>query len=84
MIDPFGFFLESFDALGRWRELENGHKIDTKISNRLSRRGSVDNGWACRRSQSLHKFIDVQAVPSCGKCSAITWGGARMTPMIRS
>lgn len=28
LIDPVGFALENFDAVGRWRELENGKKVD--------------------------------------------------------
>jgi len=32
VIDPFGFFLESYDALGRWRTQDNGHPIDTAVS----------------------------------------------------
>ena len=28
LMDPLGFGLENFDALGRWRESENGHPID--------------------------------------------------------
>ena len=30
-IDPFGFMQESWDALGRWRALDNGHPVDTSI-----------------------------------------------------
>ena len=30
MMDPIGFALESFDAIGRFREEENGKPIDTK------------------------------------------------------
>lgn len=29
LMDPFGFALESFDAIGRWRETDNGNPIDT-------------------------------------------------------
>jgi mono/diheme cytochrome c family protein len=29
MIDPIGFALENFDAIGRWREMENGIPIST-------------------------------------------------------
>lgn len=28
IIDPIGFSLENFDALGRWRQLENGSPVD--------------------------------------------------------
>jgi hypothetical protein len=28
LMDPLGFGLENFDAIGRWREAENGHRID--------------------------------------------------------
>ncbi len=32
LIDPFAFFQESYDALGRWRTSENGEPIDTRFS----------------------------------------------------
>jgi len=28
VMDPVGFALENFDAVGRWRETENGHPVD--------------------------------------------------------
>ena len=28
MLDPIGFSLENFDAVGRWRTTENGHSVD--------------------------------------------------------
>lgn len=31
VINPFGFFQESYDALGRWRKLDNGHPIDASV-----------------------------------------------------
>ena len=31
IINPLGFFLESYDALGRWRTLDNGQPIDPVI-----------------------------------------------------
>lgn len=32
VIDPFGFFLEPYDALGRWRTKDNGFAIDPSIA----------------------------------------------------
>jgi hypothetical protein len=32
IINPFGFFLEHYDALGRWRDKDNGHPIDPSIA----------------------------------------------------
>jgi hypothetical protein len=29
IIDPFGFALENFDLVGRWRETDNGYPLDT-------------------------------------------------------
>lgn len=29
LIDPVGFALENFDAIGRWRDFENGHPVDS-------------------------------------------------------
>ena len=31
IIDPFGFAFESYDAIGRWREKDNGFPVDTSI-----------------------------------------------------
>ena len=31
IINPFGFMLENYDALGRWRTLDNGQPIDASI-----------------------------------------------------
>ncbi len=31
IINPFAFFQENFDALGRWRKLDNGHPVDASI-----------------------------------------------------
>jgi hypothetical protein len=31
IIDPFGFFQESYDPLGRWRTEDNGFAVDTSI-----------------------------------------------------
>lgn len=32
IIDPFGFALENYDALGRWRTEDNGQPIDAKVT----------------------------------------------------
>jgi len=32
MINPFGFAMEKYDAIGKWRQLDNGLAIDTSIS----------------------------------------------------
>ncbi|MFO0939932.1 MAG: DUF1592 domain-containing protein [Pirellulales bacterium] len=32
LMDPIGFALENYDAIGRWRDTENGHPIDSKSS----------------------------------------------------
>jgi hypothetical protein len=31
IINPFAFFQENYDALGRWRTLENGYPVDSRI-----------------------------------------------------
>jgi hypothetical protein len=32
VINPFGFMLESFDPIGRWRTTDAGHPVDTSVS----------------------------------------------------
>ena len=41
-IDPVGFALENFDALGRWRDYEDGAPVD--VSGSLPGGGKFDNG----------------------------------------
>ncbi len=43
-IDPVGFALENFDALGRWRDYEDGVPVD--VSGSLPGGGEFDNGVA--------------------------------------
>ena len=40
LMDPIGFPLENFDAIGRWRSFENGHLVDA--SGRLPGRADFD------------------------------------------
>jgi Protein of unknown function (DUF1588)/Protein of unknown function (DUF1592)/Protein of unknown function (DUF1595) len=32
IINPFGFFQENYDALGRWRSKDNGHPVDASMT----------------------------------------------------
>lgn len=32
IIDPFGFFQESYDPIGRWRTTDNGYPVDTTVA----------------------------------------------------
>jgi hypothetical protein len=41
IINPFGFFLESYDTLGRFRTTENGHPIDASITVEFLDEGKV-------------------------------------------
>ncbi|QDU75863.1 hypothetical protein Pan97_29050 [Bremerella volcania] len=49
LIDPLGFTLESFDAVGRWRELENGQPVDAS--------GELPDGSFLSGIDALEKFF---------------------------
>lgn len=48
-LDPLGFALENFDAIGRWREKDNGIPIDST--------GSLPNGEEIDGSAGLRKVL---------------------------
>jgi hypothetical protein len=52
VMDPFGFALENFDAVGRWRELDNGLPIDSQAE---FFDGSAANGVTGLRDLLLRK-----------------------------
>ncbi len=47
LMDPVGFSLENFDAVGRWRTFDDGHRIDPS--------GSLPDGTA------IASFVDLEA-----------------------
>jgi hypothetical protein len=48
-MDPLGFGLENYDALGRWRELDNGFPIDAT--------GTTPNGQTFSSPGELKKVV---------------------------
>jgi mono/diheme cytochrome c family protein len=48
-LDPLGFALENFDAIGRWRDKDNGAPIDNT--------GSLPNGEAIEGPQGLRNVL---------------------------
>jgi len=49
LIDPVGFSLENFDAIGRWREVEEGKRVDAT--------GGLLNGSPCEGVSGLEQAI---------------------------
>jgi hypothetical protein len=49
LMDPIGFALESFDAIGRYRELDNGAVIDPT--------GNMYDGFEIRETSDLVDFL---------------------------
>lgn len=49
LLDPVGFALENYDAIGRWRDRENGEAIDTN--------GSLWDGTKLHGADDLEKAI---------------------------
>ena len=70
LMDPLGFGLENFDAVGRWRESENGHRIDTS--------GTLADGRASTALPNFSKScIRIHKTAFCApplpKCSLTPW-----------
>jgi hypothetical protein len=53
VINPFGFALEKYDAIGRVRELERGRKVDAQVKVALPGRGEVSLNGACELAEYL-------------------------------
>jgi hypothetical protein len=53
LMDPIGFALENFDAIGRWRNADNGNPID--VSGVLFDGGRIDTAADFRRLLLTHK-----------------------------
>jgi hypothetical protein len=48
-LDPLGFALENFDPIGRWREEENGVKVDAE--------GALPSGQTIQGAEGLKKLL---------------------------
>lgn len=53
VINPFGFALEKYDAIGRVRELERGRKVDAQVKVALPGRGEVSLNGARELAEYL-------------------------------
>ncbi|MBL8888618.1 MAG: DUF1592 domain-containing protein [Planctomycetaceae bacterium] len=60
MMDPLGFALENFDAVGRWRDVDNGEKIDAT--------GELPSGEAFTGVSQLQKILIEQKQDEFLKC----------------
>ncbi len=49
VMDPIGFTLENFDAIGQWRDNDDGAKIDTS--------GTMYNGTKVQKPADLHAML---------------------------
>ncbi len=61
-IDPFGFTMESFDAIGRARETENGKNIDTAVEIAL---GRDFDGQFANSQEMIQALANSEKVKSC-------------------
>lgn len=48
-MDPLGFGMENFDALGRWREMQDGHRVDAN--------GTLPDGQTFTGAAGLKKIL---------------------------
>jgi hypothetical protein len=55
LMDPIGFGLESFDAIGGWRRFDNGLEIDTS--------GELANGRSFENGEELRDLIGKEHLP---------------------
>ncbi len=66
LIDPIGFAFEHFDAVGRWRDVENGRPIrsDGAVTGTLDLDGQLDGaadlGRALADSEHAHRCVSLQ------------------------
>jgi hypothetical protein len=68
ILDPPGFVLENFDAIGRWRTMDNGAPVDTKG---LRIVGLFDDVKTVDRFDIL--AIDMASAPEAQRCMARQW-----------
>jgi hypothetical protein len=61
-IDNFGFALERFDGMGKWREKENGLDIDTKVT--LATGSDLDGTYA-DSAELMHALANSESVKAC-------------------
>ncbi|HBE70379.1 MAG TPA: filamin [Planctomycetaceae bacterium] len=62
LMDPLGFALENFDAIGRYREMENGQPIDA--------RGELPDGTSVMGAQQLRAVLVAQHKEQFVECLA--------------
>ena len=61
-IDNFGFALEHFDGMGKWRNDENGLPIDTKVT--LATGTDLDGTYA-DSAELMHALANSESVKAC-------------------
>jgi hypothetical protein len=62
LMDPLGFALENFDGIGRWRELDQGTKIDPS--------GELPDGTKFQGAQQLWEILSRQREDQFVRCLA--------------
>ncbi|MGE4130742.1 MAG: DUF1588 domain-containing protein [Bdellovibrionales bacterium] len=62
IINPFGFFQENWDAIGRWRTTDNGLPVDARISTNILDEGPVN---VSNPVEALQKFTDSAMFKQC-------------------
>lgn len=63
LMDPLGFALENFDAIGRYREMENGQPIDA--------RGELPDGTSVTGAQQLRAILVAQHKEKFVECLTV-------------
>lgn len=62
VINPFGFFQEAYDPIGRWRATDNGFPIDTNITTNILDEGPLSTD---RPAEALKVFTDSVMFKQC-------------------
>ena len=82
MINPLGFTLEHFDAVGRYRKDEKGRPIDATGSYETRTGEMVKFEGVRRNSRPSWPRARRRIPPSSSSCST-TWSNSRCGPMVR-
>jgi hypothetical protein len=71
IMDPIGLALENFDLVGRWRDSENGHALDTQTElmdgTPVSGPNSLRNALLDRREVLVSNFIEKLSTYALGR-----------------
>jgi hypothetical protein len=90
IINPLGFALEQFDAVGRFRDMDNGHRIDvsgsylTRLGRTVSFTGARDLAGFLAGSEEVHNAFVEQLFQHLAKQPLRSYGVGQQTALQQS